>query len=290
MSILSIVLLLFAAVLHALSNALIKLSRDKLAFTWWMLTAWAVIGFPLIFFIGQPPPIGWLLIFVSGLIEAVYFITLTRAYALGDLSQVYPIARGSAPLFVLLWAMLFLGERPTPIGVGGIVIVVIGLYLVNLPALSEWKRPLLGFKSLAARWALLTGLLISIYSAIDKVGVRYVDPLPYLYLFLVVAWIALSVQWLNSDRRVVLRAELGPDTRNRVLRAVAVALLGAGAYGLVLAALRLSPVSYVSPVRELSVVIGAWIGVRFLGEPGGHVRIVAAALVAAGIVLIAVAG
>ena len=61
----------------------------------------------------------------------------------------------------------------------------------ELPALSEWKRPLLGFKSPAARWALLTGLLISIYSAIDKVGVRYVDPLPYLYLFLVVAWLAL---------------------------------------------------------------------------------------------------
>ena len=290
MPILSIILLLSAAVLHALSNALIKLSRDKLAFTWWMLTAWAVIGFPLIFFVGQPPPIGWLIILVSGLIEAVYFITLTRAYALGDLSQVYPIARGSAPLFVLLWAMLFLGERPTPIGVGGIVIVVIGLYLVNLPALSEWKRPLLGFKSAAARWALLTGLLISIYSAIDKVGVRYVDPLPYLYLFLVVTWIALSVQWLNPDRRVALRAELGPDTRNRVLRAVAVALLGAGAYGLVLAALRLSPVSYVSPVRELSVVIGAWIGVRFMGEPGGRLRVVAAPLVATGIIVIAVGG
>ena len=151
MSVLSIVLLLLAAVLHALSNALIKLSRDKLAFTWWMLTAWAIIGFPLIFFVGRPPPIGWVLILVSGLIEAVYFITLTRAYALGDLSQVYPIARGSAPLFVLLWALLFLGERPTPIGVGGIVIVVIGLYLVNLPALSDWKRPLLGYKLAAAR-------------------------------------------------------------------------------------------------------------------------------------------
>jgi len=286
----SIVLLLFAAVLHALSNTLIKLSRDKLAFTWWMLTAWAVIGFPLIFFIGQPPPIGWLIVFVSGLIEAVYFITLTRAYSLGDLSQVYPIARGSAPLFVLLWAMVFLGERPTPIGVGGIAIVVIGLFLVNLPALAEWKRPLLGFKSPAARWALVTGLLISIYSAIDKVGVRYVDPLPYLYLFLVVTWIALSVQWLNSDRRVALRKELGPDTRKRVLRAVAVALLGAGAYGLVLAALRLSPVSYVSPVRELSVVIGAWIGVRFMGEPGGRLRVAAAALVATGIIVIALGG
>jgi drug/metabolite transporter (DMT)-like permease len=290
MPIFSILLLLLAAVLHALSNALIKLSRDKLAFTWWMLTAWAVIGFPLIFFVGQPPPISWLIVLVSGLIEAVYFITLTRAYALGDLSQVYPIARGSAPLFVLLWAMVFLGERPTPIGVGGIVIVVIGLYLVNLPALSEWKRPLLGFKSAAARWALLTGLLISIYSAIDKVGMRYIDPLPYLYLFLVVTWLALAAQWLNPDRRVALRAELKPDTRNQVLRVSAVALLGSGAYGLVLAALRLSPVSYVSPVRELSVVIGAWIGVRFMGEPGGRLRVVAAALVAMGILVIAVGG
>jgi drug/metabolite transporter (DMT)-like permease len=290
MSILSIVLLLFAAVLHALSNTLIKLSRDKLAFTWWMLTAWAVIGLPLIFFVGQPPPIGWLIVLVSGLIEAVYFITLTRAYSLGDLSQVYPLARGSAPLFVLLWAMLFLGERPTAIGVAGIVTVVIGLYLVNLPALSEWKRPLLGFRAPAARWALATGLLISIYSSIDKVGVRYIDPLPYLYVFLVVAWIALSVQWLNADRRAALRAELAVDKRKLLFSAVAVALLGGGAYALVLAALRLSPVSYVSPVRELSVVIGAWIGIRFMGERGGRLRVAAAALVAGGIIVIAVGG
>src|SRR5512137_2241155 len=114
----SLALLVLAAVLHALSNALIKLSRDKLAFTWWMLTASAILGFPLIFFVGQAQPIGWLIILVSGVIEAAYFITLTRAYALGDLSQVYPVARGSAPLLVLLWALLFLGERPTPIGAG----------------------------------------------------------------------------------------------------------------------------------------------------------------------------
>ncbi len=286
----SLLLLVLAAVLHALSNALIKLSRDKLAFTWWMLTASAIIGFPLIFFVGQPPPIGWLIVIVSGLIEAVYFVTLTRAYALGDLSQVYPIARGSAPLFVLLWALLLLGERPTPIGVGGIFLVVLGLYLVNLPSIADWKRPLLGFKSPAARWALTTGLLISIYSAVDKVGVRYIDPLPYLYVFLVVAWLALTAQWLSPDRRSALRLELQVDFKRNVGRAVAVALLGAGAYGLVLAALRFSPVSYVSPVRELSVVIGAWIGVRFMGEPGGRLRIVAALLVALGIIVIALGG
>ena len=286
----SLALLVLAAGLHALSNALIKLSRDKLAFTWWMLTASAILGFPLIFFAGHPQPIGWLLILVSGLIEAVYFVTLTRAYSLGDLSQVYPLARGSAPLFVLLWALLLLGERPTPLGVGGIFIVVTGLYLVNLPALSDWKRPLLGFRSPAVRWALLTGLLISIYSSIDKVGMRYVDPLPYLYLFLVVAWLSLSAQWLSPNRRSALRAEWRVDKRKLVWSAAAVALLGGGAYALVLAALRLSPVSYVSPVRELSVVVGAWLGVRFMNEPGGRLRIFAAALVALGIGVIALGG
>ncbi len=290
MSLFSLALLLLAALLHALSNVLIKLSRDKLAFTWWMLTAWTIIGFPLIFFVGHPPPIGWLLILVSGLLEAFYFITLTRAYALGDLSQVYPLARGSAPLFVLLWALLLLHEHPSLAGVGGILLVVGGLYLVNLPALADWKRPLLGFKSSAARWALSTGVLISLYSSVDKVGVRYVDPLPYLYLFLVVAWIALSAQWFNPVRRLALRGELQPAPRSRGLRVVAVALLGTGAYALVLAALRLSPVSYVSPIRELSVVIGAWIGVRFMGERGGRPRIFAALLVALGIIVIALGG
>lgn len=286
----SLILLLIAAVLHALSNALIKQSRDKLAFTWWMLTAHLIIGWPLLFFVGSPPPIGWLIVVVSGLIEAVYFITLTRAYALGDLSQVYPIARGSAPLFVLLWAVLLLGEAPTIGGVGGILLIVAGLYLVNLPSLTDWTRPLAGLSSPAARWALLTGVLISIYSALDKVGMRYIDPLPYLYLFLAVTWLALSAQWLDANRRMTLRAEVQPDVKRRLLRATAVALLGGSAYALVLIALRLSPVSYVSPVREVSVVIGAWIGVRFMGEAGGRLRVIASALIALGITLIALAG
>jgi uncharacterized membrane protein len=287
---LSLIFLLTAASLHALSNALIKQARDKLAFTWWMLTANVIIGSPLLLFVGGVPPIGWALIVVSGLIEAVYFLTLTRAYALGDLSQVYPMARGSAPLFVLLWAVLFLGEAPTLGGLLGILLIVGGLYLVNLPSLADWKRPLLGLKSSAARWALLTGLLISIYSSIDKVGVRYVDPLLYLYLFLAITWLALSGQWLNANRRAALRVELQPDVKRRLLTALLVALLGSSAYGLVLAALQLSPVSYVSPVRELSVVVGAWIGVKFMGEQGGRLRVVAAMLIAIGILTIALIG
>ena len=298
----SLALLLVAAALHAVANALIKQARDKFAFTWWMLGVSSVLGLPIWFVLSDVQPAGWPIVFISGLLEAIYFTALTRAYFHGDLSQVYPIARGSAPLFVALWAFLFLGERPSTAGLVGIFLVVTGLYVINLPSLADWKRPLLGFISPAARWALLTGLLISAYSTVDKVGVKYFDPLIYLYLILFVAWIALTPQWLMADRRVALICEVAPgESRPRsglggwrtlgpVARIAACALLGVGAYVLVLTALRLSPVSYVSPVREVSVVIGAWIGVRFMAEQGGALRVSASALVALGIVIIAIGG
>ena len=298
MPIASLALLLIAAGLHAVSNALIKQARDKLAFTWWMLGASSILGLPIWFFVRGVEPTGWLLVVVSGLLEAIYFFALTRAYSHGDLSQVYPIARGSAPLFVLLWAALFLGERPSVAGLVGILLVVAGLYLVNLPSLADWRRPLLGFSHPASRWALLTGLMISSYSTVDKVGVGYFDPLTYLYLLLCVTWLAFSAQWWIPARRDALLhevwslAEAGdhrPDARS-LIRIFGGALGGIAAYVLVLTAMRLSPVSYVSPTREVSVVIGAWIGVRFMGEQGGGLRVAASALVAAGIIVIALGG
>ena len=298
MSVTSLALLLVAAVLHAVSNALMKRARDKLAFAWWMLGVSSVLGLPIWLSVRNAEPTGWLLVVVSGLLEAIYFFALTRAYSHGDLSQVYPLARGSAPLFVLVWAAFFLGERPSAAGLAGILLVVAGLYLVNLPSLADWRRPLLGFNRPAPRWALFTGLMISSYSTVDKVGVRYFDPLTYLYLLLCVTWLAFTPQWWMSARRAALIREVWtsgdardrrPDARS-LLRIAGAAFGGLAAYVLVLTAMRLSPVSYVSPTRELSVVIGAWIGVRFMGEQGGGLRVAASALVAAGIILIAIAG
>jgi len=283
----SVLLLLFAAVLHALANLLMKKSSDKIAFVWWMLSATCLLAFPVLFFIPDALPQAWFIVLVSGLLEAIYFYTLTRAYSSGDLSLVYPIARGSAPLFLLLWAILFLRERPTWIGLCGIALVIIGLYLVNLPSLHDWSRPLHAFRSSASRWALLTGILISAYSAIDKVGVRYFHPFVYIYLILLVSWMCLSFQWLIPHRRDALMQE--PKDR-RLLSIIAAAVLGTVGYSLVLAALRLSPVSYVGPVREISVVIGAWIGIRYLGEQGGSLRMIASGLVVLGIGLITILG
>lgn len=283
-------LLLVAACMHATANLLMKQARDKLAFTWWMLTASCVLGLPLLLWMQPIGREGWLFIIASGLLETVYFVTLSRAYTHGDLSQVYPLARGSAPLFTVLWAGLFLAERPSPAGMAGILSIVLGLYLVNLPSLGDWKRPLLGFRTPAARWALLTGLLISAYATVDKKGVAYVSPLPYIYLVLFVGWVVLAPQWFSHGRRQALLDEIADSPRRRLLAASSSAMFGLAGYLLVLSALQLDPVGYVSAVREISVVIGTWMGIKILKERGGPVRVVASGLVVLGIFLIVLYG
>jgi drug/metabolite transporter (DMT)-like permease len=290
----SLALLLGAAFLHAAANAIMKQARDKLAFTWWMLGATVVLGLPLLA-AGMPRnAAGWGLVFLSGLLEAVYFVTLSRAYSLGDLSQVYPVARGSAPLLVAVWAALILHERATPAGVAGILLIVSGLYAINLPSFGAWRRPLAGFREPAMRWALLTGVLISAYQMVDKVAVdergpARIPPEPYAVLMLAVAWLALAGQWLHAGRRKALLSEVA-DWRVDGWRVVFGAVCGTGGYLLVLRALRGNPVSYIAAVREMSVVIGAWIGVQLFGERGGPVRIAASVLIACGILLIKAGG
>jgi len=290
----SLALLFIAAFLHATANALMKGARDKLAFTWWMLALSSVFGIPLMVAGWPQDAEAWTLVVVSGLLEAIYFIALSRAYSYGDLSQVYPIARGSAPLFIVAWAGLFLHERPSAAGMCGVLTIVAGLYLINLPSLGDWKRPLSHIREPAQRWALLTGVLISAYATVDKVGVAHVEPVPYLFLIMAVGCLALAGQWLHAGRRRALLDEIGKGTRQFArsarLRIVLAAAFGSVAYLLVLLALRLSAVGYIGAVREVSIVIGAWMGVRFFAERSGGVRIVASSLVVLGILLIAFAG
>ncbi|HSE39879.1 MAG TPA: DMT family transporter [Acidobacteriota bacterium] len=283
----SLLLLLLAAVLHALANVLMKKSQDKIAFAWWMLAVTVVLGSPAFFFIPDAPQRGWIFLIISGVLEALYFLTLTRAYTSGDLSLVYPIARGSAQLFLLLWAVVFLKEHPTRLALLGIACVIVGLYLINLPSIHAWSRPLHAFRTAASRWALLTGILISTYTAVDKVGIQYFPPFIYIYFALFVCLICLSILWFIPQRRAALIQE---PKNKRIYAVTAGALFGTAGYTLVLAALKISPASYVGPVREVSVVIGTWIGIRFLSEQGGWLRLVASALVVLGIIFITVFG
>ena len=203
----------------------------------------------------------------------------------------------SAPLLTLLWEVLFLGERPSAAGLTGIVIIVAGIYLSPLERISDWNKPFKNFSQGGAGWALLTGVFISGYTTIDKMGTRLINPILYLYLVLGIAWIVQMPFRLRAPGRAAILEEIG-ETRDstwhidvvRSMKVVGGMALGFAAYTLVLFAMRTSPVSYVAVIREMSVILGAWIGITVLKEEGGIIRIFAAAMIVIGIMIIALRG
>jgi drug/metabolite transporter (DMT)-like permease len=226
----------------------------------------------------QPP--GWAVVTLSAVLEAVYYWSLAQAYRYGDLSQVYPVARGTAPLLVPLLASVFLGERPSPITVAGIVMVVSGVMLLLVPAV-DWA----GLRSLlrgsrGTLYALLTGAIIATYSIVDKRGVALVSPPLYAYLLFAGLTVALLPLILPQRAAVV-----GEWRRHRV-PILAVGVLTPLAYGLVLVALTITPVSSVAAAREVSVVIAAILGAVLLHEPYGRRRVLASSGIAIGLGLL----
>ncbi len=279
MSSLALALVLTSALFHAVWNLLTKESEDKLLFLWWMLGMGSLLFLPLVVLGPWPtfPRQGWSYILASGAIHAGYYIFLSGAYARGDLSLVYPLARGSSPLMVVACAFLFIGERPSGPGLLGIGIIVLGLLLLH-------RSPAGGFDLLRGPHvprALLTGITIATYSTVDKVGVALVHPLPYLFYFHLISFLLLSPWIINTRRRGSLPSLW--QHRGKVTLAAGFQYL---AYVLVLSAMTLAKVSYVVAAREINVVFGALLGVWWLKEAYGLQKLVASALVALGLVLI----
>jgi uncharacterized membrane protein len=227
---------------------------------------------------------------VSGLVEAAYFVLLSRAYRHGDLSVVYPTARGTAPLVAVAIGVLVLGERLTPLGAVGVASLLLGIVLLQRP----WRLFVAGGLEPAARTAsiaaLATGVMVALYSAIDRLGVRAVEPAVYAALLwpAMVGWLGVAV--LVSRGAASTRAATAID----LPRAVVGGLLTYAAYLLVLVALSVAPLTAVTPLRESAVVLAAAWGAIRLGEAmdRGDVarRVVAAGLVVAGIVLLVLEG
>lgn len=280
-------LLFLAAILHASYHLFYKRSLDKQVFAWCLLLVTVVAYFPL--FVTRPlslPPLGWAFVLVSGLAEAAYFASMGKTYQTGDLSVAYPLARGSAPLFITLWATLFLREQLTALGLMGILLIAGGLYFINARSWGDLWKPLRQLGNPISRWAIFTGFCISVYSTIDKVGTKYVPPFTYIYLVLLVTFLAFTVYILLSGKKANIVAEWRANKVGILVAGVADLLT----YYLVLLAMQLSYVSYVGSVREMSVVFGAFLGHTLLGEGYGRIRVFASALVFLGILLIGVAG
>jgi drug/metabolite transporter (DMT)-like permease len=276
-------LLLLSAALHAVWNLLVKRSNDKQVFLWLALTiSLLALLFPFIFFSKPFPAVGWLYIVPSALLEAFYFVLLGNAYSQGDLSLVYPLARGSAPVFVLLFASFFLGERVTWGGAVGIACVTLGIYILHIkgPNLRTLLAPFRSFAERPSLLAILTGLTIASYSVVDKAAMGHVDPLTYLYLVFLVTCILLAPVMLRK------RQALAIEWHKQRVSIVAVGTMSAAGFLLVLVALTSTQVSYVTPVREISVVFGALLGGIVLREAFAFAKVLGSVVIFAGVVCI----
>lgn len=278
-------LLLVAAVLHAGWNFLVKRAHEKQVFTWWGLLIGSLCFVPLLL-IGPPFPLRvWPYIICSAVVEGIYYIVLTRAYDNGDFSLVYPMARGTAPAFLLLWAVLFLAERPRPLGLAGIALLVLGLVIVSG---KTWQslRKTATLSSSGILLALGVAFCISIYSAIDGAAVHIVAPIPYTVLVISFSTVFITpiILMRYGHHKVLV------EWRTNWLRIIFVGLLMLLSYMLVLISYTFARVSYAGSIREISVVFAAFMGWRWLGEDFGLLRVIGASLIFGGILVIAIAG
>ena len=282
MSTAALVLVIGAALMHAVWNALAKRAGDPLSFLWWAAALGTLLYLPgglyLIWQRGfHPSAIPFVIATV--LLHAVYFFALGRAYRQGDLSIVYPVARGTGVALVPVAALIVFDERLSPLGILGIALVILGIFTLH------WRSDRRAAVRLgpATRWALATGLAIASYSLVDKAGVARLHPLPYIGLMELGACLVLLPA--VRARAGMLQAEWRANWRT----ILAAAVMSPGGYLLVLFAFQLSKAAYVVAGREISIVFSALIGSLLMGE--GHIRrrLAGAAVVAAGVACVALA-
>jgi drug/metabolite transporter (DMT)-like permease len=272
-----VALVLLAALLHAGWNAMAKSGgAPQYSIASYRLIS-AICCLPLLFFFPIPLRDSWLMLLASTAIHTGYYVTLTLSYRSGDLSQVYPLFRGLAPVLVVLGAALFASEMLPPGAMLGIGLVSVGLISITFAGGSFGKIP-----PLALRWGLATSVLIASYTVADGIGVRAAgNPFSYIVWLFVLEPIPIGLWLLAKDRAgwfAYMAAKPG--------KICAGALAAAGAYAMVIYAMGVAPMALVSSLRETSVIFAALIGSFLFREPFGRQRIIAATLVCCGVVLI----
>jgi drug/metabolite transporter (DMT)-like permease len=280
----AILLLLASAVLHALWNLLLKRSPEKHIAMGWQVILSGVVAFPLLFVTGFPPRSMWLLAVLSVGLEAIYFVLLSNAYQDHDFSLVYPIARGTAPAFLMLWSVLFLREKLTLGGILGVGMIVCGMVTIGATGLLRSRGSKVHLKGVFL--ALAVALTISLYTLIDGTAVKRGPPLAYaLSMFAFVPVLTTSYNLRRYGWKQFATAWNGPR-----LPLIVAAILGVVAYVLALVAYTFAPLSYSGAIREVSVVIGAFLGWQFLQEEMGALRVLGSIVIFVGILITAVFG
>ena len=263
---------LFAALLHASWNAMVKSSSDKAMGTALLQLMGSLVAVPLVLALGIPNRAAWPFILTSLVVHIGYYTTLTLAYKHGDLGLTYPLMRGSAPLLVALSATVTLGETLSPLAWTGVLGISAGVLTLGLSQHAFGAPKAVGF-------ALFNAVIIAIYTVVDALGVRAGgDAMQYVTtLFLLDGWpFALMV----FARR---RGAVVPYARKRWPVALLGAIASMGSYAIALWAMTKAPVATVAALRETSVLFAALLGAWFLKEAFTPRRLIGTCAIVGGV-------
>jgi drug/metabolite transporter (DMT)-like permease len=275
-------LVLTAAVLHAIWNLLSKKANGKASFIWLIYVTGVVLYFPVLLYrVSQgdhilSQPVLWLSL-SSAVLHVGYFLVLQKGYRSADLSVVYPLARGTGPLFSSIAAVLFLNEALRLKVTIGLFLILTGVIIIT--GLS-FKRANNAKIMTGVFWGVLTGLFIALYTFNDAVAIKNYSVSPLIITFVSNIFSTILLLPLVVKQKDEIRREI----KQHKWLIAGVGFLSPLAYILVLEALTLAPLTVVAPARETSILLGVFMGARVLNEEDGRRRLIASALIIGGIV------
>lgn len=282
------VLVAVSAVSHALWNFMAKGGRDKGSCMWLLNVTSLLTSLPVFYVLIPDWSFPWKalpFLATSAAAETIYFLALGRALEMGDLSIVYPLAR-SSPMFVAILAALLLGEKISTWGVLGIAFILMGVWVLHLKGFKpdDLLMPVQSLRSKASQMALVAALGTTAYSLSDKMGVTTIHPVQYSF------WLGLFTSAMLTPATLMSRGwdPIVREWRGSKLRTLIAGFLMRGGYLLVLVAMSLAQVSYVLALRQVSVVLGAALGLLLLKEKYGRARLLGSVIIFAGVYILGV--
>ena len=268
-------ILLIAALSHAVCHSLLKHNNNPLGLLGITSICEIIIFTPLVFYIPFPTPYIWILIMTSALLHGLYRMLVLYSYRFGDLSFVYPVARGGSSLLLAVISIIYLTDEISFFGFLAVLIVCFGLFLISY---SKKKK----FNKIAFLLALLTALMITSYTLVDGIGIRQSQkPYSYLYWMLLLngtpALIA-SLMFKNTGLRKI--------NKDLLIKGVSFGVLAPMAYGLVVWCMQYLPIAYASAIRETSIIFATLLGLIILREKEANTRIIPAIFIVVGIAIL----
>ena len=270
---------LLAAALHAVWNALIKVSGDRLVIMAVTTATTSVLVIPILFYLPSPAPASWPYLISPACIHSFYMLVLIKAYGLGDFAQVYPLSRGSAPLLTAMLGFLLLNESMEPSEMLGMLLIVAGIFGLAL----ETSAGVLQLSRPALFYSLLTGLCITAYSLVDGMGVRLSgNSLSFiLWMFFLDGFLVPLVALARRPRKLLI------DTIKIVWKpGLMVSLLSTIGYAIIVWAFSQERIAPIAVLRETSVLFAMLISVLFIKEAFSALRVLIIGLILGGIILL----